>query len=89
MWDILRLCGLQRERENFIFIVSLNNLNIFCFDIVNDYLKHTCQEKIWFEAGPRFGSKECCRIIVVHKMYALKTIRADLRSHLAQYIYTK
>ena len=76
-----------RESVRIAFtIAALNDLDILSCDIGNAYLNAPCREKIWFQAGPEFGSREGCAVKVVRALYGLKTSGASWRNMLAQTI---
>ena len=39
-------------------IAALNNLDVVACDVGNAYLNAPCREKVWFVAGPEFGSRQ-------------------------------
>jgi Reverse transcriptase (RNA-dependent DNA polymerase) len=61
-------------------IAALNNLEIMAVDISNAYLNADCREKIYFVAGPKFGSKQGRILIIKKALYRLKTSGAAWRS---------
>jgi hypothetical protein len=61
-------------------LAALNRLEIMACDIGNAYLNAPCQEKIWFVAGPEFGSRQGTVIKVVRALYGLKTSGASWRA---------
>jgi hypothetical protein len=54
-----------------LLVAALNNLDIMACDIGNAYLNAPCREKIWFVAGPEFGSKQGQVVKVVRALYGL------------------
>ena len=54
-------------------LAALNGLDIVACDIGNAYLNAPCREKIWFVAGPEFGSRQGTAIRVVRALYGLKS----------------
>jgi hypothetical protein len=51
-------------------IATLNDLDIMACDISNAYLNALCREKIWFVAGPEFGSQQGQVIKIVRALWA-------------------
>ena len=49
-------------------------------DIGNAYLNAPCREKVWFVAGPEFGSRQGTVIKVVRALYGLKSSGASMRA---------
>lgn len=75
----------SRESVRIAFtIAALNDLDILMADIGNAYLNADCREKIWMFAGPEFGSRQGCKVIIVRALYGLKSASAAWRAHLAQ-----
>jgi Reverse transcriptase (RNA-dependent DNA polymerase) len=54
-------------------ITALNDLKIVACDVGNAYLNDPCHKKIWFVAGPEFGSHQGMMIKVVRALYGLKS----------------
>jgi hypothetical protein len=63
-----------------LLIAALNDLDIMACDIGNAYLNAPCREKIWFVAGPEFGSKQGQVVKVVRALYGLKSSRASWKN---------
>ena len=61
-------------------IAALNDLEIFACDFGNAYLNTPCREKIWFVAGPEFGSRQGTVIKIVRALYGLKSSGTAWRS---------
>ncbi len=61
-------------------LAALNDLDILACDIGNATLNAPCQEKIWFVAGPEFGSRQGTVIRIVRVLYGLKLSGASLRA---------
>jgi hypothetical protein len=61
-------------------IVALNDLDIMSCDIGNAYLNALCREKIWFVAGPEFGSRQGQVIKIVRALYGLKSSGESCRN---------
>jgi hypothetical protein len=55
-------------------------------DIGNAYLNAPCREKIWFVAGPEFGSHQGQVIKIVRVLYGLKSSGASWRKTLQRTI---
>jgi hypothetical protein len=47
-------------------IITLNDLDIMACDVSNAYLNALCGEKIWFVAGPEFGSRQGQVVKIIH-----------------------
>jgi hypothetical protein len=68
-------------------LAELNGLEVLPCDIGNAYLNAPCQEKIWFVAGPEFGSRQGQVVkVLVRALYALKSSGASWRNMLQQTI---
>jgi hypothetical protein len=67
-------------------MVALNDVNVLSCDISNAYLNTCCQAKIWFVAGPEFGSRQGQVVKIVRAFYGLKSSGASWRSVLKQTI---
>ena len=72
-----------------LLIAALNDLDIMACDIGNAYLNAPCREKIWFVAGPEFGSKQGQIVKVVRALYGLKSSGALWRNMLQETIQTE
>jgi hypothetical protein len=63
-----------RELVRIAFVyATLNDLKILGCDVSNAYLNAPCQEKIWVDAGPEFGSDQGAVMIVREALYGLKS----------------
>jgi shikimate kinase len=58
----------------------LNNLEHVAADVGNAYLNADCREKIWFIAGPEFGTKKGKVLIIFKALYGLKSSSAAWRA---------
>jgi hypothetical protein len=67
-------------------MAALNNVDVMSCDISNVYLNAPCREKIWFVAGPEFGSRQGRVVKVVRALYGVKSSGASWRSVLKQAI---
>lgn len=65
---------------------ALNDLDVMSCDVSNAYLNAPCREKIWFVAGPEFGSRQGQVVKVVRALYGLKSSGAAWRALLQQSI---
>ena len=63
-WDSVRIAFL---------IAALNDLEVMACDVGNAYLNAPCRERIWFVAGPEFGSRQGTVIKIVRALYGLKS----------------
>jgi hypothetical protein len=61
-------------------IAAFNDLEIMSADIGNAYLNADCREKIYFVAGPEFGTKQGKILIIKKALYGLKSSGAAWRS---------
>jgi hypothetical protein len=61
-------------------LAALNGLDIVACDIGIAYLNAPCREKIWFVAGPEFGSRQGTVIRVVRAIHGLKSSGASWRA---------
>jgi hypothetical protein len=77
----------SRDSVRIAFLsAALNNLDIMACDVSNAYLNAPCREKIWFVAGPEFGSRQGQVIKTVRALYGLKSSGASWRNMLQQTI---
>jgi hypothetical protein len=77
----------SRDSVRIAFLLAaLNGLNIISCDIGNAYLNAPCREKIWFVAGPEFGSRQGQVVKVVRALYGLKSSGASWRNMLQETI---
>jgi hypothetical protein len=67
-------------------IAALNDLDIMACNISNAYLNAPCREKIWFMAGPEFGSQQGQVVKIIHALYGLKSSGASWQNMLSQTI---
>jgi hypothetical protein len=75
----------SRDSVRIAFLVAaLNDLDILSCDVSNAYLNAPCREKIWFVAGPEFGSRQGQVVKVVRALYGLKSSGAAWRTFLQQ-----
>lgn len=71
----------SRDSVRLAFLTAaLNDLDIVACDVGNAYLNAPCREKIWFVAGPEFGSRQGMVIKIVRALYGLKSSGAAWRS---------
>ena len=61
-------------------LAALNGIDIMACDIGNAYLNAPCREKVWFVAGPEFGSRQGTVIKVVRALNGLKSSGASWRA---------
>jgi len=75
----------SRESVRIAFTyVALHDLNIYAADIQNVYLQAPTSEKHWAVAGPEFGSKEGCKMLIVRALYGTATAGRDFHNHLRE-----
>lgn len=73
----------SRDSVRIAFLIAaLNDLDVIACDVGNAYLNAPCREKIWFVAGPEFGSRQGTVIKIVRALYGLKSSGASWRSML-------
>ena len=71
----------SRDSVRIAFLLAaLNNLDVLACDIGNAYLNAPCREKVWFVAGPEFGSRRGTVIRIVRALYGLKSSGASWRT---------
>jgi Reverse transcriptase (RNA-dependent DNA polymerase) len=63
-----------------LLIAPMNDLEIVAADVGNANLNADCQEKIWFIAGPEFGTKKGKVLIIRKALYGLKSSGAAWRA---------
>jgi hypothetical protein len=61
------------------FIAELNGLQVWGTDIGNAYLESFTKEKVYIVAGPEFGDREGCTLVIQKALYGLKS--SGLRWH--------
>jgi hypothetical protein len=77
----------SRDSIRIAFLMAaLLDVNVMSCDISNAYLNAPCREKIWFVAGPEFGSQQGQVVKIVRALYGLKSSGASWRSVLKQVI---
>ena len=75
----------SREIVRIVFLLaSLNDLDIFAFDIGNEYLNDKCKEKLWTESGTEFRTENGMVMILARAIYGLKSSGATRRGKLAE-----
>jgi Reverse transcriptase (RNA-dependent DNA polymerase) len=68
----------SRDSVHLAFLIAaLNDLEILACDVGNAYLNAPCREKVWFVAGPEFGSRQGMVVKVVRALYGLKSSGAS------------
>ena len=71
----------SRDSVRLAFLIAaLNDLKILACDVGNAYLNAPCREKVWFIAGPEFGSRQGTVIKIVRALYGLKSSGASWRA---------
>jgi hypothetical protein len=77
----------SRDSVRIAFLTAaLNDVDVMTCDIGNAYLNAPCRERIWFVAGPEFGSRQGQVVKIVRALYGLKSSGASWRSVLKQAI---
>lgn len=77
----------SRDSVRIMFLLAaLNDLDIQMCDIGNAYLNAETRERLWFKAGPEWGSREGCPVIIVRALYGLKSSGAEWKKTFASYI---
>jgi hypothetical protein len=77
----------SRDSVRIAFLLAtLLDVNVMSCDISNAYLNAPCREKIWFVAGPEFGSRHGQVVKILRALYGLKSSGASWRSVLKQVI---
>ena len=71
----------SRDSVRLAFLIAaLNDLEVIACDVGNAYLNAPCREKVWFVAGPEFGSRKGMVIKIVRALYGLKSSGASWRA---------
>ena len=71
----------SRDSVRLAFLIAaLNGLDIIACDVGNAYLNAPCREKVWFVAGPEFGSRQGMVVRIVRALYGLKSSGASWRA---------
>jgi len=71
----------SRDSVRIAFLTAaLNDVDVMTCDIGNAYLNAPCRERIWFVAGPEFGSRQGQVVKIVRALYGLKSSGASWRS---------
>lgn len=77
----------SRDSVRIMFLVAaLNDLNIKMCDIGNAYLNAETRERVYFIAGPEWGSKAGLPVVIVRALYGLKSSGAEWKKAFASYI---
>ena len=63
----------MRDLRIVVFLLELNDLEVYGADVGNAYLKATTKEKVCFKAGPEFGDLKGHTMIILKALYGLKT----------------
>jgi Reverse transcriptase (RNA-dependent DNA polymerase) len=75
----------SRERVRIDFLLAvLNDLDVMAADIQGAYLKAPCCEKVYTVCGAEFGEHAGKMWVIKLALYALKSSRFALQSHLAE-----
>ena len=75
--------GRDSVRIAFLY-AALNKLDVLGCDVSNAYLNAPCREKLWVEAGPKFGDDQGSVIIIRRALYGLRSSGAAWRKMLMQ-----
>ncbi|GFH48968.1 hypothetical protein CTEN210_05444 [Chaetoceros tenuissimus] len=67
-------------------IAALNDLDIKMCDIGNAYLNAETRERVYFIAGPEWGSRAGMPVTIVRALYGLKSSGAEWKKSFASYI---
>ena len=77
----------SRDSVRIMFLIAaLNDLDIQMCDIGNAYLNAETRERLWFRAGPEWGSKWGCPVIIIRALYGLKSSGAEWKKTFSSYI---
>jgi hypothetical protein len=72
-----------RDSVRIMFLIAaLNDLDILGADVQNAYINAITSEKVYFIAGPEFGSSQGRPCIIVRALYGLKSSGARWRDHM-------
>jgi hypothetical protein len=70
----------SRDSVQIAFLIAaLNDIEIMACDVGNAYLNTPCCKKVWFTAGPKFGSRQGTVVKVVGALHGLKSSGAAWR----------
>jgi hypothetical protein len=73
-----------RDSVQIMFLIAaLNDLDILGANVQNAYINAKTTEKIYFIAGPEFGSNQGRPCVIVRALYGLKSSGARWRDHMA------
>ena len=67
-------------------IAVLNDLDIKMCDIGNAYLNAETRERVYFIAGPEWGSRAGLPVVIVRALYGLKSSGAEWKKSFTSYI---
>lgn len=77
----------SRDSVRIMFLIAaLNDLDIKMCDIGNAYLNAETCERVYFIAGPEWGSKAGLPVTIVRALYGLKSSGAEWKKSFASYI---
>ena len=78
----------SRDSVRIMFLIAaLNDLDISMCDIGNAYLNAETREKVWFKAGPEWGSsRQETPVIIVRALYGLKSSGVEWKKTFSEYI---
>ena len=89
--SITYLTVVSRESVRIAFLMAaLNDLDVLAVDIGNVYLNAPCREKVYFTAGPEFGTEHIGKnVIIVRALYGLKSSGAAWHAFFAESLGNK
>ena len=70
-----------------LLISALNDLKVLTFNIQNEYLTASFQEKVCTRLGSKFGSYTGKIMIITRALYGLESERAILSAFLSEHMY--
>ncbi len=77
----------SRDSVRIMFLIAaLNDLDIKMCDIGNSYLNAETRERVYFIAGPEWGSRAGMPVTIVRALYGLKSSGAEWKKSFASYI---
>ena len=77
----------SRDSVRIMFLIAaLNDLDIKMCDIGNAYLNAETRERVYFIAGPEWGSRSGLPVTIVRALYGLKSSGAEWKKSFASYI---
>ena len=67
-------------------IAHRDGLTTLCGDVGNAFITADCLEKVYSRAGPEFGDKEGCILLIQKALYGFRSSSQAFRAHFAEFL---